>query len=171
LFRAMAGIWPFGSGTVRRPAGTYLFLPQRPYFPLGTLRNAITYPGLPAPVDDATIAQTLHRIGLGHLAGRLDEEQHWGQALSGGEQQRLAVARALLVRPDGLFLDEATASLDPEAEQTMYKLLREDLPQATIVSIAHRTSVAAFHDHRVDFAREDGALGNLVEAPAPTAAD
>jgi putative ATP-binding cassette transporter len=171
LFRAIAGIWPFGSGAVRRPAGTYLFLPQRPYFPLGTLRNAITYPGLPTPVDDATIEETMRRAGLAHLAGRLDEEQHWGQVLSGGEQQRLAVARALLVRPDWLFLDEATASLDPDAEQAMYKLIREDLPHATIVSIAHRTAVAGFHDHRVVFARESGAAGKLVAAPAPSAAD
>ena len=166
LFRAIAGIWPFGGGTVRRPAGSYLFLPQRPYFPLGTLRNAVTYPGLAAPVSDEVIAQTLRRVGLGSLAAHLDDEQSWGQSLSGGEQQRLAVARALLVRPDWLFLDEATASLDGESEAAMYRLLREDLPNATIVSIAHRTAVAEFHDHRVTFTREDGAPGRLTEVAA-----
>jgi vitamin B12/bleomycin/antimicrobial peptide transport system ATP-binding/permease protein len=170
LFRAMAGIWPFGSGTVQRPAGTYLFLPQRPYFPLGSLRNAILYPGLPTDLDDAAIEATLRRVGLGNLLGRLDEEQNWIQALSGGEQQRLAIARALLVKPDWLFLDEATASLDQEAEQAMYQLLREDLPNATIVSIAHNTAVAPFHDHRVVFARDSDAPGTLRDAPLPNAA-
>jgi putative ATP-binding cassette transporter len=147
LFRALAGIWPFGRGSVRIPAGARaLFLPQRPYLPLGTLRRAVCYPLDAASVPDEAVRATLADIGLGHLAERLDEEDAWDRRLSGGEQQRLAFARALLVRPDFLFLDEATASLDPAAEAAMYTLLRERLPQAAILSIAHREAVARFHD-------------------------
>lgn len=168
LFRALAGIWPFGTGRVARPEGTRLFLPQRPYIPLGTLRHAVTYPLAENAVDDATVAAALTAAGLGHLAGRLDEEENWSQRLSGGEQQRLAIARALLVRPDWLFLDEATASLDPVAERRMYRLLKERLPETGIVSIAHRPGVAAFHDRGL---RVDGASGMLVAAPVETAVD
>ncbi|MCW3477454.1 ABC transporter ATP-binding protein/permease, partial [Limobrevibacterium gyesilva] len=149
LFRALAGIWPFGTGQVRRPAATSLFLPQRPYIPLGTLRRAVTYPG---PIDahpDEVVREALHAAGLGHLEARLDQEEPWAQRLSGGEQQRLAVARALLAAPDWLFLDEATASLDPDSEAEIYTLLRDRLPHTTIVSIAHRPTVAAFHARRI----------------------
>ena len=146
LFRAIAGIWPFGEGSVERPPGTMLFLPQRPYIPLGTLRQAIAYPADPASVDANAVQQALADAGLGALAGELDTEQPWAQRLSGGEQQRLAIARALLQRPKWLFLDEATASLDPEAEAELYAMLRERMPGTTILSIAHRKEVAAWHD-------------------------
>ncbi len=144
LFRALAGIWPFGGGKVRRPTGKILFLPQRPYIPLGTLRAAVAYPD--APHGDASETEALRAVGLGHLEPLLDTVAPWSQRLSGGEQQRLAIARALLVRPDWLFLDEATASLDPQAEGELYALLRARLPGTTLVSIAHRESVAALHD-------------------------
>jgi vitamin B12/bleomycin/antimicrobial peptide transport system ATP-binding/permease protein len=156
LFRAIAGIWPFGTGTVRRPRGRVLFLPQRPYLPLGTLRRAVTYPADPASVPDAAVREALAAAGLGALAGELDAEQSWAQRLSGGEQQRLALARALLLKPDWLFLDEATASLDPEAEAELYQMLRERLPGTTIVSIAHRAEVARWHERRL--ALRDGGL-------------
>ena len=146
LFRAIAGIWPFGHGTVELPRGTVLFLPQRPYIPLGTLREAVTYPTEPGAIDDAAVHQALDDAGLGALAPELDQDQPWAQRLSGGEQQRLAIARALLLRPDWLFLDEATASLDPEAEADMYRMLRDRLPQTTILSIAHRPEVKRWHD-------------------------
>ncbi len=149
LFRAIAGIWPFGGGDVERPPGTMLFLPQRPYIPLGTLRQAITYPADPATVDDNAVRGALDDAGLGSVAGELDAEQPWAQRLSGGEQQRLAIARALLQRPDWLFLDEATASLDPEAEGELYAMLRQRLPNTTILSIAHRGEVAKWHDERL----------------------
>jgi len=149
LFRALAGIWPFGSGTVERPPGSHLFLPQRPYLPLGSLRAVVAYPADPASYSDDQVRDALEAVGLGHLGGRLDDEAPWAQRLSGGEQQRLAVARALLAAPDWLFLDEATASLDPEAEAHLYALLRRHLPGTTIVSIAHRPSVADLHDRRL----------------------
>ena len=157
LFRAIAGIWPFGSGRVRIPAGAQaLFLPQRPYLPLGTLRRALCYPRDAADFGDADVRAALADAGLGHLAERLDEEDSWAQRLSGGEQQRVALARALLLKPDWLFLDEATASLDPEGEQRFYTLLKERLPGATLVSIAHRPAVALYHDRALRV--RDGAL-------------
>ena len=164
LFRAIAGIWPFGSGTVERPSGKVLFLPQRPYIPLGTLRHAVAYPRSPADVSDAAVRQALTDVGLGALLPDLDTEQPWAQRLSGGEQQRLAVARALLLEPAWLFLDEATASLDPEAEADLYRLLREQLPDTTILSIAHRAEVARWHDAALVL--RDGAL----RAPEPAKA-
>ena len=149
LFRAMAGIWPFGGGQVGLPEhARALFLPQRPYLPLGTLRHALCYPAASTDFADATILAALQDVGLGHLAARLDEDEAWAQRLSGGEQQRVAFARALLLKPDILFLDEATASLDPASEEQLYTTLAEQLPVATWISIAHRDSVARFHTTR-----------------------
>jgi putative ATP-binding cassette transporter len=147
LFRALAGIWPFGRGTIGIAAGRRaLFLPQRPYLPLGTLRRAVCYPLDAAAVPEVMVREALEAVGLGHLGARLDEEDAWDRRLSGGEQQRLAFARVLLAKPDFLFLDEATASLDPAAEETLYRLLRARLPETAILSIAHRPAVARFHD-------------------------
>ena len=166
LFRALAGIWPFGTGTVSRPPGAApMFLPQRAYTPLGTLRRAVTYPAAADSVPDAAIREALADVGLGALVAELDHDQPWGQRLSGGEQQRLAVARALLTRPDWLFLDEATASLDPAAEAELYATIRRRLPGTTVVSIAHRPEVARWHDRMVTL--ENGAL---VADPMPAAA-
>lgn len=146
LFRAIAGIWPFGGGRVRVPAGaSVLFLPQRPYLPLGSLRRAVCYPRAAADFTDDAVREALEAAGLGQLAPRLDEEDAWDRRLSGGEQQRVALARALLLKPQWLFLDEATASLDPEAEARFYTLLKERLPGTTLVSIAHRPAVAQYH--------------------------
>ncbi|MGY4799947.1 ABC transporter ATP-binding protein/permease [Teichococcus aerofrigidensis] len=146
VFRALSGIWPFGSGEIATPSGEALFLPQRPYLPLGTLRAAVTYPRDPAEVPEARLRAVLEQVGLGRLLPRLDEAETWDKRLSGGEQQRLAIARALLLRPRWLFLDEATASLDPEAEEALYALLRRELPETGILSIAHRPAVARHHD-------------------------
>ncbi len=161
LFRALAGIWPYGSGVVERPPGRYLFLPQRPYIPLGTLRHVLTYPASDTSFGSEAILQALANAGLASLAPQLDDDQPWMQRLSGGEQQRLAVARALLQRPDWLFMDEATASLDPEAETELYTKLRQNLPDTTIISIAHRPAVAALHDTAQVFRRAPGQPGNL----------
>ncbi len=160
LFRAIAGIWPFGRGMVTVPEGTRaLFLPQRPYLPLGTLRRAVCYPLDAREVPDDIVREALSAVQLPHLADRLDEEDAWDRRLSGGEQQRLAFARVLLVRPRFLFLDEATASLDPAGEETMYTLLRARLPDTAVLSIAHRPAVARFHDRRLGVA--DGRLTPL----------
>lgn len=167
LFRAIAGIWPFAKGHVERPVEKCLFMPQRPYIPLGTLRQVVTYPHPPESFTDAEVRRALEDAGLPGLTSHLDEDPNWPQVLSGGEQQRVAVARALLDRPEWLFLDEATASLDPESEADVYRTLRERLPRTTIISIAHRPSVAALHDKRFTLRREDGLPGRL----APHAVD
>lgn len=161
LFRALAGIWPFGTGQVSRPPGSAMFLPQRAYTPLGTLRDAVTYPAHPGAVPDDEVRQALTDVGLGTLLSKLDQDEAWSQRLSGGEQQRLAVARALLTRPDWLFLDEATASLDPQAEAELYALVRQRLPGTTVVSIAHRPEVARWHDATATLAN-----GGLTPGPA-----
>jgi putative ATP-binding cassette transporter len=146
LFRAIAGIWPFGSGEVKLPQKfRSLFLPQRPYFPIGTLRQAVSYPAAPEAFSDAQLRNALVLTGLGHLADRLDEQQNWGQQLSGGEQQRVAIARALLHKPAWLFLDEATSALDEPSQTHVYELLTENLKDAAIISIAHRSALADFH--------------------------
>jgi vitamin B12/bleomycin/antimicrobial peptide transport system ATP-binding/permease protein len=146
LLRAIAGIWPFGSGRIAYPRGRRLFMPQRPYIPLGTLKRAVCYPANEEEFYDREVAAAIQDAGLGHLSLRLSETDAWERRLSGGEQQRLALARILLLRPDWLFLDEATASLDPVAEEQFYKLLRERLPGATVISIAHRRAVADLHN-------------------------
>jgi putative ATP-binding cassette transporter len=152
LMRAIAGIWPFGHGLVKLPRGRrLLFLPQRPYLPIGTLRDALTFPG-DAQVDDAALEKVLADTGLQKLSGQLERFENWGLFLSGGEQQRLAIARALLHKPDHLFLDEATAALDEESETRLYRLLRERLPESGIVSIGHRGSLKALHDREIPLA-------------------
>ncbi len=151
LFRAIAGIWPFGSGRVAVPSDArIMLLPQRPYFPVATLADAITYPARAGTFDDAKLADALTAVGLPHLVARLGEEAHWNRMLSLGEQQRLAAARALLHVPDYLLLDEATASLDEAAEAQLYRVLQDRLKGTAIVSIGHRSTLTAFHRRRVD---------------------
>ncbi len=146
LFRALASIWPFGSGRVTVPQDAkILLLPQRPYFPVASLATAVSYPAKDGTFDAAQIAEVLAAVGLPEWSHRLDEEAHWNRMLSLGEQQRLAVARALLQEPDYLLLDEATASLDEPAEAQLYRLLQDRLKGATIVSIGHRSTLGAFH--------------------------
>lgn len=163
LFRAIAGIWPFGDGQIGLPAGKILFLPQRTYIPLGALKYVVSYPDTPDQHGKAAMEAALTDAGLAHLTPRLDDDENWAQQLSGGEQQRIALARALLNKPDWLFLDEATASLDTEAEADFYRILRERLPDCTVVSIAHRPTVAAFHEDRVVLTRAQGEAGQLVK--------
>jgi putative ATP-binding cassette transporter len=150
LFRALAGIWPFGTGNIQVPSeGRQLFLPQKPYIPIATLREAATYPAPAGTFSDDEIREVLTAAHLDAFVPRLDEVQNWSMVMSGGEQQRLALARALLHKPDWLFMDEATAALDEPSEQELYQLLQERLPNATIVSIAHRPRVADFHARQV----------------------
>jgi putative ATP-binding cassette transporter len=153
LFRAIANMWPFGRGLIHVPAtGKLLFLPQRAYNPIASLREAISYPAQLGAFTDIEIGDALSAVGLGRFATRLDEIQDWGSRMSGGEQQRLAIARAVLHHPEWLFLDEATAALDEEGEREMYELLLRQLPDSSIVSIAHRSQVAHFHSTRLIFA-------------------
>jgi putative ATP-binding cassette transporter len=150
LFRAIAGIWPFGRGEIRLPRdGRVLFLPQKPYLPIGTLREVVSYPTPPSGLDDAALREALQAVGLPELVGRLDESAHWALALSPGEQQRIAFARALVQNPEWLFLDEATSALDEETEARLYALLRERLPATTVVSVGHRSTLRAFHARRL----------------------
>ena len=150
LFRAIAGIWPFAGGRIRVPEGaSVLFLPQKPYIPIGTLRDALAYPAAGGSFPDAALREVLAKVQLERFADRLDESGNWSLSMSGGEQQRLAICRALLHKPDWVFLDEATSALDEPSEQRAYTVLRDALPQSAIVSIAHRPTVAAFHEQRI----------------------
>jgi putative ATP-binding cassette transporter len=155
LFRALAGVWPFGGGTITVPKNArVMILPQRPYFPIASLAAAVAYPAEPGSFDAGKVAELISAVGLPSLASRIEEEAHWNRMLSLGEQQRLGIARALLYAPDFLFLDEATASLDEAAETALYQLLDRRLKHATIVSIGHRATLAAFHERRLAFNRE-----------------
>jgi putative ATP-binding cassette transporter len=171
LFRAISGIWPFGRGEVLKPRGDQmLLLPQRPYLPQGSLRGAVSYPGVEGAYDDAAIAEALKAAKLPHLAERLEEERSWAQTLSLGEQQRLAVARALLTHPDWLFLDEATAALDEPTEAEIYRVIKDRLPDTTIVSIGHRSTLTAFHDRQLEMRVRDNGLFAPVDVRQPIAA-
>jgi vitamin B12/bleomycin/antimicrobial peptide transport system ATP-binding/permease protein len=171
LFRAIAGIWPFGSGHVTVPAeADVMLVPQRPYFPVASLATAIGFPARAGTFDDARIAEALVAVGMPHLVGRLGEEAHWNRTLSLGEQQRLAIARALLHVPDYLFLDEATASLDEAAEAALYRLLQDRLKGTAIISIGHRSTLGAFHRRRIELVPEASGY-HVREVPLVSAAE
>ena len=166
LFRAIAGIWPLGDGTIAIPANARLMmLPQRPYFPIGSLHAAIVYPAEANAFSADQVRDALVAVGLPRLADRLDEEAHWNRMLSLGEQQRLGLARALLHAPEYLFLDEATASLDEPSEAALYRLLADKLPSTTVISIGHRSTLEAFHERKLAMVR-DGERFTLSEAGA-----
>ncbi|TKI07485.1 ABC transporter ATP-binding protein/permease [Martelella alba] len=170
LLRAIAGIWPYGSGAIGLQAGKkVLFLPQRSYIPIGSLQAALCYPEAPDHFSEAQMLAMLERCRLAHLKPMINYETNWSHWLSPGEQQRLAFARALLIQPDILFLDEATSALDDETEQLMYRMLTDYLPEVTIISVAHRNSVARYHTRCWRFKRlGDGetAILNRCELPA-----
>jgi vitamin B12/bleomycin/antimicrobial peptide transport system ATP-binding/permease protein len=167
LFRAIAGIWPFGRGEIRLPRdGRRLFLPQKPYLPIGTLREVVSYPTPPTGLDDAALREALEAVGLTDLAGRLDESAHWAQALSPGEQQRIAFARALVQKPEWLFLDEATSAVDEDTEARLYALLRERLPGTTVVSVGHRSTLRGFHARRLVVTPNGTGPSTVAELPA-----
>ena len=154
VLRAIAGLWPFGRGRIRVTDGRALFLPQRPYLPLGTLADALVYPRSAAELPRERLVEALRTVGLPQLVDRLDEEGNWAQRLSIGEQQRVAFARVLLARPEIVFLDEATSALDEAAEMSLYRLLREAPWRPTIVSVGHHGTLQRFHDTVVDLAHQ-----------------
>jgi vitamin B12/bleomycin/antimicrobial peptide transport system ATP-binding/permease protein len=157
LFRVIAGIWPYWQGDINLAQNKQIMLlPQRPYIPIGTLRSAVTYPALIDAFDDDSIIAALKKVHLTHLIDLLDTDDQWAQRLSGGEQQRLAIARALLAKPDWLFLDEATASLDEQLELKMYQAIQEYLPSTTLVSIGHRSTLIALHDRVINMQAIEG---------------
>ncbi|PWC17513.1 ABC transporter permease [Brenneria roseae subsp. roseae] len=155
LLRALAGLWPYGSGSVAFPAGSYLFLPQKSYLPSGTLREALSYPG--KTLDSERCRDALTQVRLEHYIPCLEQTAQWDKRLSPGEQQRLAFARVLLQRPDSVFLDEATSALDRENEDNLYRLLRETLPDATVISVTHHPHLTHWHSHtlRITPAKEE----------------
>jgi vitamin B12/bleomycin/antimicrobial peptide transport system ATP-binding/permease protein len=153
VMRAIAGLWPWGSGTIRVGEGSWLFLPQRPYLPLGTLEAALRYPFGGEGADNARLVALLHSVGLGSFAGELDAADNWAQRLSPGEQQRVAFARVLLVEPAYLFLDEASSALDEAAEANFYGLLRAARWRPTVISVGHRSTLRGLHDQIVDITR------------------
>ncbi|MDA9490011.1 ABC transporter ATP-binding protein/permease [Bradyrhizobium sp. CCBAU 11361] len=157
LVRAIAGLWPWGGGSVNLHPDRRLFmLPQRPYVPSGSLRRAVAYPGAEDDWTLEEIGEALRKVGLDHLKEKIEEEGPWDQTLSGGEKQRLAFARLLLHSPDIVVLDEATSALDEKSQDKMMKMVTDALPKATIVSVAHRVELEAFHSRKIVLERRKG---------------
>lgn len=157
LVRAIAGLWPWGGGSVNfHPDRRLFMLPQRPYVPSGSLRRAVAYPGAEDDWTVEEIGEALHKVGLDHLKEKIGEEGPWDQTLSGGEKQRLAFARLLLHKPDIVVLDEATSALDEKSQDKMMKMVTDELPKATIVSVAHRVELEAFHSRKIVLERRKG---------------
>ena len=164
LFRVIAGVWPFASGTIDLPpADTIMTLPQKPYLPVGTLAAALSYPSPVGTYSAQDIQAALREVQLPKLVDSLELDENWAQRLSGGEQQRLALARAILAKPKWLLLDEATASMDPKLEGLVYDALARCLPDTTIVSIAHRQNLAERHDRLITMEPTAAGLAALAE--------
>jgi putative ATP-binding cassette transporter len=156
LFRAIAGLWPWGTGTIRIPSGEkIMFLPQRPYLPLGTLRAAISYPAPPGAFDDAAIENALQRCGLSDFADALDREERWDRTMSHGQQQRIAFARLVLHQPRWVFMDEATSALDEDSQTAMLTLFDRELAGTSVLSIGHRPGLEAFHTRTLHLRKTD----------------
>ncbi|WP_186135044.1 ABC transporter ATP-binding protein/permease [Burkholderia gladioli] len=170
LLRALAGLWPYGEGAIIRCAEQAVFVPQRSYIPAGTLKAAISYPVEASAYTDSECAEVLRACGLVAYVESMLDADRWSDRLSGGEQQRVAFARVLLACPSTIFLDECTSALDPESERNLYQLLIDRLPHATVVSVAHRKELLAFHQQTVDFSPEPAsAHARGLAGPAPSA--
>ncbi|MFT4149803.1 MAG: ABC transporter ATP-binding protein/permease [Paracoccaceae bacterium] len=159
LIRAIAGLWPWGSGQISIPRGwRIMFLPQTPYLPPGTLRGCLSYPAAPDTLSPEAAAAVLNRVGLDTLVPRLEEEDRWGHVLSGGERQRIAFARVLIEKPDLVVMDEATSALDEDSQARVMTAFLEDLPDAALISVAHRPSLAAYHLRTLELKRQEGGV-------------
>ena len=170
LFRAIAGLWPWGAGTIVLPdRSRMMFMPQRPYLPLGPLQQAVSYPASMEKFSAAEVAAALQRCGLDHLVDKLDDEERWDKVLSGGEQQRLAFARLLLHKPEWVFMDEATSALDEEGQASLMGLFTEELAGTTVVSIAHRAGMDAFHDRTLTLVDAVGGARLVTKRRQPPA--
>jgi putative ATP-binding cassette transporter len=157
LIRAMAGLWPWGSGCILRPVNaTIEFMPQQPYMPLGTLRDVLEYPKPEVSHSEAEIREVMQKCGLEHLCNRLDEEDQWAKILSGGEQQRIAFARTLLKKPDIVIMDEATSALDQLSQARVMAFFDDELKEATLLSVAHRPELEAYHTREIQLTRREG---------------
>ena len=165
LLRVIAGLWPFGHGALELPQGEVLFLPQRPYLPLGSLRRAICYPGEEL-ADDGALKSLLQAVGMERLTDKLDQVDDWSRILSLGEQQRIAFARVLLAKPKWVFLDESTSALDESWERTMYELLKQQLPETGVVSVGHRSSLFVQHDEELHLTGDGGWQLKAIPAQA-----
>lgn len=166
LFRAVAGVWPWGSGRIALPAHTRVFfMPERPYLPHDTLRAALSYPGPYDAVSDEMATSALTRVGLDHLIPRLDDSDHWETVLAVPEQQRFGFARLLIRRPDWVFVEDATDSLDPQSEEELVRLMETEFPAATLLTIGSHLSLEAHHRRKLVLERTNGAVelrGELI---------
>ncbi len=170
LFRAVAGVWPWGRGKVALPAHTRVFfMPEHPYLPHDTLRAVLTYPGQPSTVTDAQAGDALSLVGLGHLVGHLDSEDRWDEVLSVPERQRLSFARLLIRRPDWIFLEDATDSLDAKSEAALLELIERTLPAATILTIGNHAGLEAYHQRRLVLERTDDGVTLREDTPVQRA--
>jgi putative ATP-binding cassette transporter len=170
FFRALAGLWPLGSGQVELPAhGDIMVMPQQSYFPLGTLRQSLTYPMPAHDVTEGSLRAAMGAVGLGHLQPRLDEEADWNVVLSGGERQRVAFARVLLRRPAVLMFDEPVATLDDAAARELYRTLIAHLPTTIILSIDRRQVLSEFHPQRIEMTARAGATSDTGAAALASA--
>lgn len=172
LFKVVAGLWPWGQGRVALPSDAVIFfMPQRPYLPIGPLGEAVGYPAHPGAFPPEEIALALERVGLPHLAARLDETDAWERAMTLGEQQRIGFARLLLHRPDWIFLQEATDALDPESEEDMMLLLQDEFRDATVITVGYHDQLEAFHQRKLMLVRSTNGLVLIKETHVRREAD
>lgn len=150
LIRAIADLWPYGQGNIHLPSDDVFFVPQRPYLPISTLRNALIYPGTPTKSFDKQILKFLKDLKLDYLSNNLDKKQDWGLVLSLGEQQRIAIIRLLLHKPKWIVMDEPTSSLDSALQNTVFELLNKNLKDSAIITVAHTPDLKQYHSIEID---------------------
>lgn len=170
LVRAIAGLWPWGEGKILKAPGVNMFLmPQKPYIPIGALRRAVIYPKAKEEIDDGQVAEALKAVGLEAHIDRVDEVGPWDQTLSGGEKQRVAFARLLIHKPQVIVMDEATAALDKDSQAELMQLIEKQLPETTIISVAHRPELETFHDRKITLAHKPGGARIVQDIELPAA--